>query len=298
MKNLVTIALLLVASLAVAGERKFEKKFTVRPGGTVIVHTDAGNIAVEGTGANEVSILVELHGAERDIQKYSIDAFEKEGGVEVHGKAERSSWFHFWDNFDVDIQFTIRVPHEYAATLNTSGGNIVISKIKGRLDGETSGGDITLADIDGPVSMETSGGNLHAERIVGNITMETSGGNVKVSDVKGDVDVGTSGGEVHIGMVEGKIRAESSGGDIVVSMKNENHGVFAETSGGNIEINVPATISATVDASTSGGEVSCDLPITMSGKFDEQRLRGNINGGGNTIHASTSGGDVRIRPIP
>lgn len=296
-----TIIIAAVALLAVAitsaGERKFEKQFTVNPGGTLTVRTDVGNITVIGTDARQVSILAEFYGAEREIQEYSIDAFENATGVEIRGKGKKSSWFRMWDNMDIELQFTIKVPREYAVLLNTSGGNITVSNVKGNLNGETSGGNITLADIEGKVSMETSGGNLQVDRITGNVQMETSGGNIKVADVRGDLYVSTSGGNVKVGMVEGKVRAESSGGDVVVSVRNGNQGVFAETSGGDIDIVVAKNISATIDASTSGGDVSCDLPITMSGKFDEQRMRGNINGGGNTIHAHTSGGDVRIRTI-
>ena len=51
---------------------------------------------------------------------------------------------------------------------------------------------------------------------------------------------------------------------------------------------------ANIDASTSGGEVTCDLPITVTGKISESRIRGTVNGGGATVHAYTSGGDIRI----
>ncbi len=291
------VVALLVTATGSAGERKFEKQFTVNPGGTLTVRTDVGSVTVTGTDSREVSIVAEFHGAERDIQDYSIDAFETAGGIEVRGKSKKSSWFRMWDNMDIDLRFTIKVPHEYSAELNTSGGNIAVSGIKGALNGGTSGGNIVLRGIEGNVVMETSGGNLQLEQITGNVRMETSGGNVQVAEIRGDIDVSTSGGDVRVDMVEGKVRAESSGGDIVVSVKNGNEGVFTETSGGDIDILVSRNISATVDASTSGGDVSCDLPITMSGKFDEQRMRGNINGGGKSIHAHTSGGDVRIKAL-
>jgi hypothetical protein len=70
--------------------------------------------------------------------------------------------------------------------------------------------------------------------------------------------------------------------------------VYVETSGGDIDIRVPAGTGALIDASTSGGEVICDLPITMNGKLDESRIRGTINGGGEMIRARTSGGDIRV----
>jgi len=70
--------------------------------------------------------------------------------------------------------------------------------------------------------------------------------------------------------------------------------VFAETSGGDIEIVVPKGVTANIDAATSGGSVHFDFPVTVSGQIDESHVRGTINGGGNLIHAHTSGGDVRF----
>ena len=100
---------------------------------------------------------------------------------------------------------------------------------------------------------------------------------------------------MRINNVDGKVRAETSGGDIVVSTSGDNKGIFAETSGGDIDITIEKSAKANIDASTSGGAVYCNLPITMSGKIDESEMRGSVNGGGNMIHAHTSGGDVRIR---
>ena len=111
------------------------------------------------------------------------------------------------------------------------------------------------------------------------------------------MDVNTSGGDIVLSAIEGKVRAETSGGNITMKVNESNKGIFAETSGGNIDIALPKNIFATVDASTSGGEVTCDYPITMKGKLDESRIRGTINGGGNPIHAHTSGGNIWIRGV-
>jgi DUF4097 and DUF4098 domain-containing protein YvlB len=100
---------------------------------------------------------------------------------------------------------------------------------------------------------------------------------------------------VKVSEVEGKVRAGTSGGNMYVKVKGANKGVFAETSGGDIEIVVSKTVAADIDASTSGGSVHFDFPVTISGQIDESRVRGKLNGGGNTIRAHTSGGDVRFR---
>jgi DUF4097 and DUF4098 domain-containing protein YvlB len=282
------------AAFAIAADKRFEKKFNVASGGTLTLNTDVGSVTISGTSTTEVEVVVEIRGRQRDIDEFDIKAEYVDKGVEVRGKNHRSGLFN-WNNGDFDVRFTVKVPREYNLRMRTSGGDIEIDGVKGSAEGQTSGGDLRVRDFEGGVRLTTSGGNILAEKITGNLNMETSGGDITMSTVKGNVDVQTSGGNIKIGDVEGKVHAETSGGNVAVRVTDGNKGIFAETSGGNIDIAVPKNIAATIDASTSGGEVSCDLPITMQGKISDSKIRGTVNGGGESIHAHTSGGDIRIR---
>jgi DUF4097 and DUF4098 domain-containing protein YvlB len=289
----VALLMFFATTICLPAERRFEKKFAVTPGGTFRLETDAGSVSIVGTSSSEVAVVADIRGSEKDVRDFEITANQTDNGVEVKGRGPQSHWF-FWNWHELDIHYTINLPHEYAVRVNTSGGDIDVHSIKGSVQGETSGGDILLADIEGEVAMNTSGGGIRAEKVKGDLRTETSGGDIAITSVVGSVDVSTSGGGIRVSDVEGKVRAETSGGDVTVKVVGSNRGVFAETSGGNIDLYLNNDMAATIDASTSGGEVSCDLPLTISGKFDETRIRGSLNGGGNTIHASTSGGNVRI----
>jgi hypothetical protein len=285
---------LILATVSLSADRRFEKKFSVNPGGTFRLSTDVGSVAVTGTSNNEVSVVAELWGSERDVNEFEITADQTGSGVDVKGRSKRGHGFWNFGSNNLDIRYTISVPREYNLEMNTSGGNVSVSTVKGTVKGGTSGGNIDVMKVEGPVDLRTSGGNLHAEGITGKLDMETSGGEVRVTGVVGDVDVSTSGGDIRLSDVDGKVRAETSGGDVAVRLKSANKGIYVETSGGNIELAMAKNSNANIDASTSGGEVICDLPITMSGKISENRIKGAINGGGATVHARTSGGDIRI----
>jgi len=278
----------------IAGDRQFDQSFSVSPGGTLVVNTDVGSVAVEGTLGSEVIVHADMRGRDRDIRDFEITASKTNGGVEVRGQSSRSKT-SFWKTGNLDIQYTIKVPREYSLNVNTSGGDITVKAVKGRIEGETSGGNLKLTDLEGSVSLGTSGGEIQAQNISGDLKAETSGGNIRISNVRGSVDVSTSGGNIALGEIDGNVKAETSGGDVTVHVQNNHQGIMAETSGGDINITVPANIAANIDASTSGGSVTTDLPITISGKIDESRIRGTVNGGGKTIYAHTSGGDVRIK---
>jgi hypothetical protein len=292
---LILIAALFCLAAASGAERRYEKKFTVNAGGTLKVMTDIGSIKVTGGPASEVSILAEMSGKGSDVDNFDVSAEQNSGGVDVRGKG-RKSWF--WKSYDLDVKYTIAVPHNYHVRVQTSGGNLEVYAIQGNLEGETSGGDISAKDVEGKVDVETSGGSIRMEKVTGDVKMATSGGDISLDAVKGNVRAGTSGGNVSVTNVNGKVDAETSGGNVDIKVTGPNMGVRARTSGGNVDIYIAKTVGATIDAGTSGGDVECDLPITLSGKISETEIRGTVNGGGEKIYAHTSGGNVRIRALP
>jgi DUF4097 and DUF4098 domain-containing protein YvlB len=285
----------LLAAGASAASKKFQQSFSVSPGGKLTVETDCGSLHIVGTSGNQVSVTADIRGRDKDVNRFEVTADQQGNDVRVKGKQSKSgSWFFNWSS-DLDVEFTIEVPLKYSLHLNTSGGNVNVATVEGTVTGETSGGNVDMKGVKGELDFSTSGGNISADDCTGKVHMETSGGNITISSITGDVDVSTSGGNVKVSSVNGKVHAETSGGDVVVKVKGDNKGVYAETSGGSIRIDVPKNIAANIDAETSGGSVVCDLPVTMSGRIDEGRVKGTVNGGGATIFAHTSGGDVHIR---
>jgi DUF4097 and DUF4098 domain-containing protein YvlB len=293
--SLLLIVVSFTLSFASGADRRFEKKFTVNAGGTLNLQTDLGNVRITGGTGSEVSILAELKGKESDLKDFEVTAEQSSGGVEVRGKG-RKSWF--WNSSNLEVDYTISVPRNFNVRVHTSGGDVEVAAIQGTLEGETSGGNIAVREIEGKVNVETSGGNIRMEKVTGDARMSTSGGEISIDAVKGNVRAGTSGGNVSLTNIDGKVDAETSGGDVTVKVTGPNMGVRARTSGGNIELYVAKSVGATIDAGTSGGDVECDLPITMTGKISESEIRGTVNGGGETIYAHTSGGNVRIRALP
>ena len=128
----------------------------------------------------------------------------------------------------------------------------------------------------------------------GDLVLETSGGDIIGEDVTGTTRVETSGGSIKLTKADGALHASTSGGDIHVELA-DNKGIDLSTSGGNIVVKLPKSITANVNAETTGGEVSCDFPF--SGKLQEGSLHGKINGGGESLKLETSGGDIVIHSV-
>jgi hypothetical protein len=274
------------------GDKKFEKYYDVQPGTDLTVESDVGNIKVTSTDLDRVEILVTARGSDRFMKKFSVESEQTGDEVRVYGKMKRSN-FNIFNNGWTEVSFEIKVPKKMNLKLSTSGGNIEVENVTGKMEGETSGGNIELAGVESDLKMSTSGGNVKIYDCSGSFDLETSGGNMYVKNVRGPIKLETSGGNIDVTDSQGKVYASTSGGNVTVSLKG-NEGIDLSTSGGNINLSVPRSITANVEAEASGGDVTCDLEF--SGKIKDGSMKAKINGGGNNIKLETSGGDIVITP--
>jgi len=282
-----------------AGQKKFNQTFQVTPGGKLTIDTDCGSLRIVGTSDNSVSVTADIEGRDKDVAGFEVTAAQQGNDVVVRGKREKEGAWPWSRSSSLDVKFTVQVPRQYALQLNTSGGDVSVATVEGIISGNTSGGNVGMSDVKGDMEFSTSGGNIIVDKSAGIIHIATSGGNVNVIEAIGIIDVSTSGGNVSVTAVEGKVQAKTSGGDIVVNVKGENKGVYAETMGGRITIEIPKNFAANIDAGTMGGDVRCDLPVTltMTGRLDKSKINGTINGGGSLIYAHTMGGNVWIKGV-
>ena len=324
--KLTLLLLTLTSCVALAAtEEQTNKTFQVSPGGTLIVDVDFGSIDVStnSTGAVTMNVWRKVsRGSAEEEQKFLSEnpvVFVQDGStitVRAHSKTkEKSHWLSGFKNRN-EAKYTIQVPAQFNARLNTSGGGIAASdltgevkadtsggelrftRLHGPLNGDTSGGSIRVTDCEGPIKIDTSGGEIEVTGGAGSLNGDTSGGSITVKTFKGPVSVDTSGGGITIENVAGKVKGDTSGGSIHAVLLSPLPGdVSLSTSGGGVTVKVPADAAFILDAEASGGGVHCDLPVTTQGKRERDRLKGPVNGGGPVLHLETSGGGVHVQTL-
>jgi len=315
MKPGVSRLLLLVFGFAlsagtVLAESRMEKTLKLEPGGQFTIDTDIGRVAVTGTSAPGVRIVVTSRRELNALLRFDFEEGAGRASVTAR-KRHPISWF---GDGGSNVRFEIEVPVRTAvkvhtsggaislfgtragAKLNTSGGGIEVRDVQGDLEADTSGGSIHLRDIKGQSRVETSGGGIEAINLDGSLKAETSGGSIETDRVTGDLRLHSSGGGIHIREAGGRVDADTSGGSIEASFSRGNaHGGSLESSGGGITVSVDPSVGLSIDA--HGNSVSTDLPLTVQGEFSRGSLRGALGRGGESLRVRTSGGSVRIRSL-
>ncbi|HEX2868471.1 MAG TPA: DUF4097 family beta strand repeat-containing protein [Ignavibacteriales bacterium] len=266
-----------------------EKTIPTSMGKKLELSTSSGDVYLSTWDRPEVYVRISGNKRAHDKMHFMID--QSDNGVKVMGKS--NSWFSFGWNV-LYVKYEIKLPKNYNAYVKTSGGDIKIYDLNGSIKFETSGGDINLINTAGYTDLSTSGGDIKLENTKGDMKMSTSGGDIQVRNFDGNLKASTSGGDMTLEGKGGRVEASTTGGDIMLNFAETNYGIDLETSGGDITVRVPGNFQASADLSTSGGEIECKLPVTSTGKLSSSKLRGELNGGGKTLHCYTSGGDIKI----
>ena len=127
------------------------------------------------------------------------------------------------------------------------------------------------------VEAATVNGGIEAESLTGSHELETVNGKIVVRGSRGSVSADSVNGSIDVEIVE-------IGSDERMS--------FSTTNGG-IELALPPSVAADLDAATTNGRVSSDIPLTTE-SLSRSRIRGTLGQGGMAIKIRTVNGSVRI----
>lgn len=263
---------------------KFEKTYSVSPGGRLTLVSEFGEIDVQTATQDKVELLITKESKfklARGVQEALADfevAFEHEGSdVHIEGtfKHGREHWRKKLNR--LKIRFQVTVPQQYNVDLATSSGSISVADLDGEVRAKTSGGSLRFGNVKGRVTGRTSGGSIKLTSCGNPIDLKTSGGSIEVGDVAGEVKAETSGGSLRFGEIQGTIWGKTSGGNIKLAACRGDAQV--ETSGGSI---ILKSVAGAVNAKTSGGSIRAVM--TTQPEHD-----GNLH---------TSGGGIVVTLIP
>ncbi len=299
-------------------DNRIERKFSVKPGGLLVIDTDRGSINVESGSSNELRVVIDrevTRGNEAEALQSMKFNFDQDGNaIRLTGEHVGGARKH--DRNRLRVKIHVHTPENYNVDLKTAGGSISVADIEGEVKAKTAGGSLHFGDIAGPVYGRTSGGSVELLGSTGKADLKTSGGSIRIGHVDAEVDAHTSGGSISIEHASGYVNAETSGGSIsvrevkgAINARTSGGSVSAyiseqptadcrlSTSGGRVNVELAPNVALTLEARASGGVVRTDVPIQVEGPRRRDSVDGRINGGGPLLKVSATGGGVRISTL-
>ena len=206
------------------------------PSGSVKVLTvdSPGSVTIIGIDSSDVSVDVYVR---RGLRRPSASHRMAGDTLNLRGACPMFNSF-------CTVDYTVRLPRNTSVKVNSSGGDVLVSRLNGSVQLSSSGGGIRVAETTGTLQLSSSGGDIRADLVrSGEVTASSSGGGVRLSFIKAPmkVDTSSSGGDVRVEVPRDvtaySVDASSSGGDTRVKIKTDpksRHRVKLRSSGGGV----------------------------------------------------------------
>ncbi len=234
----------------------------------VTVNAGKGDVTASGLGSG---VNVMAHG---DVHLSAIA-----GPVETHF----SNGKHDFSAHDVQGDLSV----------NGDVNDLTFSEIKGRVtqSGEILG-DVHMENVSGAIHLHTSVTDLQVANLPGDLTLNSD--DLRVNQAKGDVRVTTHSKDIDLSQISGDSFVETRNGRISVEPAG-NYAVDAKNSKGDVEVTLPPSTSATVNAHSRNGDIISDFAMPSSGEGENKLATFTIGSGKQKIVLSAENGDVRIK---
>lgn len=197
------------------------------------------------------------------------------------------------------------------ATIRLDGErhDLAVHQLKGDLNLSGRCNDLTLSEIDGKSTINGDiFGDAHFERLTGPLALRTSVTELQLAALSGDLSL--SSDELQLHEARGPVRLttrskdielDSIAGDSFVTNRNGNvkivpAGNFAvevHNDKGDVELTLPASASATVNAHTRNGEILSEFGTPPS-DGEEKNFNLRLGSGSARVVLSTQNGDLRL----
>ncbi len=294
-------ALLSISSLACGPYMEFdnshysiieERTFNTTPGKNFNLEASFGDVII--STSNEPQVLIKVLGNERTKKRITFKYENSDEGVSVVAK-RKDGWNLFNFGSGAKLKFEVVLPVNYNVKAATSGGDILLSGLDGKIKLHSSGGDIKIKNTNGDTFVSTSGGDVSSINSTGNLEFKTSGGNVHIDKFNGNVDASTSGGDIFLDGSNGAVKAHTSGGEVSLNYSGQNYGIDLASSGGDVRVQLPSDFAADAKLYASGGDIKCSFPTTNVQNISSSKYEAELNNGGMPLVLRSSGGDIRVR---
>ena len=275
--------------------------FPVAAGGKLTIDADCGEIDVQSTEDDTVSVRIQRAAqikanrrAAEILKNLDVQIAHEASDVKIEAKFIGNAKRWQKRKNELDVQFDIRVPRHYNLDLQTASDDISVVNVTGDVNVETFNAGLRLQEITGRIDAVTSIGNIDLKGFNGDVVLQTKGGNITLAAGFGDVKAKTSGGNVQAVHVTGAVNGQTSGGN--VTLRECKGGADLKTAGGSIEVENDGPVLA----KTSGGSIRCQLQKASTSEnllLDLETMGGSINVSlvpdiAATVKATVLGGSV------
>jgi DUF4097 and DUF4098 domain-containing protein YvlB len=252
------------------GKEKFSKTVEIAApmaeGAPLRIDSTNGSITIKGAETAEAFMTVTIEGRAATIERAQELAEQTEVLLESYNGGLRTVTNTPKKNRaeSVSVSFNATVPMSASLEANTTNGNIEFASVSGDMRADTTNGNVKMTKI--------AAARLNADTTNGSITLEQ-----------------VSAESVTVDTTNGSIRA------VIAPVEGANFNVRMNTTNGSITLELPAEVSAKIEASTVNGKIDSNRHFTSVERKAKDSLRGTLGTGRGRIELKTTNGSIHVR---
>lgn len=262
-----------------------EFRFTMGEHTVVEVRIDDGSVKVVVGASGVVEVVFENRaraadraGARSLLENVRTEALRDGDVVRVTASSVAHGAVTLGGGVRTDV--TLRVPpHAIELDIRTEDGRVEIEGVSGALVAETGDGRIRVADVDGIVKLRTHDGSITGVNLTGDFDVLSGDGRIRLDGNFGQLRVVTADGSVRV-----------SGRDMTTISNDWS----IRTSDGSIELTLPKSLDAEIDATAGDGRIINNLS-RFEGTERRSRVKGTLGSGGPLILLVTMDGRISLK---
>lgn len=286
MKRLVVLALL--ASAPGWAAERIEQRHSAASDALIEIENPAGSVRVMAWDKDEVEVVGKLG---RGAQGLDVSGSARHVliGVETEGNPH-----------GVHSDLEVRVPRGSRLEIASFSASISVEGVEGLVRAETVNSGITIASGSPEVAAETVNGSVEISCPCRRVEASAVNGAIRIRGASGVIQASTVNGELVVdGGAFARAQLESVNGRVEFRGDLERDATLdVETVGGNVELGLPAGVSADFSISSFSGSIVNDFgaePRRISRYTSEQELEFSAGSGGAAVRVQTLSGAIRLR---
>jgi hypothetical protein len=240
---------------------EFRWNGNIAPGLAIEVNGINGEIIAEPTAGGEVQVVALKRSKRTDVNLVQMKVVQHAGGVTI----------------------CALYPNEDGEYPSSCGRNEVKSENKRSGNSSIRNNDVR---VDFKVKVPQGVGFV-GRTINGEIAATSLSGNVVTSTINGSINISTTG----------YAEASTINGEIIAKLGDGNwpKALSFKTINGEINLDLPANLSASVDAQTMNGRIKSDFPLNVTDLDGRRQVKGTIGSGGRDLVLRTLNGSITLR---
>ena len=208
---------------------------------------------------------------------YDVETDDNEISIETVYPRKLDDATTFWSflrgmRYKAQIDYTIEVPVDFAAKVNSASGDVKVTSLRGDVKVYITSGDVRVANLGRRAFVDASSGHVEVESVEGDAHVRISSGDLVVTDVGGRLDVRATSGDVEAYSVAGDVDAEIASGDLL--LRGCAGDVHAKAASGDC---ILSGLAGNVRATAASGSIDFTLAPRAGSEYVLNTASGNVN---------------------